>query len=134
MNILRDDRKNKEFLIWFALNIGLPLCPLLSRFFISTFSIVEISVLEVPELLFYSIVTCVIALNVFQIGKKGCFITFVNIFLIVLIVLNIILYTMYYLNVVNDKCLFYAIVVSIIPTIISPIYKYKSMDNIEEGK
>lgn len=118
-----------EFMRWLALSIVLPLAPICIRSFMSIFGTVDINIFEVPELLFYSIITCAVALNVFEGEKQGFFISFLNLFLYAIIGLNLVLFSMFYNNNANNNCLKYSIIVSIIPTFIAIGYKIKEMQN-----
>lgn len=118
-----------EFIRWLALSIILPLAPICIRSFMSMLGTVDINIFEVPELLFYSIITCTVALNVFEGEKQGFFISLLNLFLYAIIGLNLVLFSMFYNNNANDKCLEYSIIVSIIPTFIAIGYKIKAMQS-----
>lgn len=118
-----------EFIRWLALSIILPLAPICIRGFMSIFGTVDINIFEVPELLFYSIITCALALNVFEGEKQGFFISFLNLFLYAIIGLNLVLFSMFYNNNANNNCLQYSIIASVIPTLIAIGYKIKEMQN-----
>lgn len=99
----------------------------------STLGKVNISILEVPELLFYSIVTSVIALSIFKWSSIGCFITVVNFILGGIVVIDLVIFIMFYGNILNysNSILMLSIILAFAPTIIAFVYKNIDLYNMK---
>lgn len=127
------DKRHKEIIIWTVLNLVIPLMPICIRFTMSTLGQVNISILEVPELLFYSIVTSVIALSIFKWSSIGCFITVVNFILGAIVLIDLVIFIMFYGNILNysNSILVLSIILALAPMIIAFVYKNIDLYNIK---
>lgn len=112
-----------RFSKWVGLNIMLQLSPLFLRIFISIFGRGKVNIIEPTELLFISIFTCVIAININPNKSTGCFESMLKIFLIIIATLNLIVLAMIYSNNASEICTGFSIVTVGIAIIITPIYK-----------
>ena len=117
-----------NFIKWLLMNLLLPLSPILLKLFIlfvgpqgvQTF----LKIVEMPELVFYSICTCIIALNINLNGNKKLFETLMRLFLFVVLILDFVVLGMMYLQNTGPNALHYSIIAALIPALIAPIYKY----------
>jgi len=113
---------------WILINIFLPLSPFALRLFIifigNAGSLTIRSIAEIPEILFYSIFICVIALNINleTSGKK--FEQIIRLFLFIIIVLDFITLGMVYSSNVGPRIFLFCLVTSIIPPVIAVTYKF----------
>lgn len=122
----------KKFVNWIIINIILPLSP----FFLKAFVIYmgnevnksKIKILEPPDLLFYSIITCILAFNVNLEGNRKSFESLVRGFLFFITTFDLITLGMIYSDNVGDKVFVFSIVMAIIPAVITPIYKMYYMN------
>lgn len=113
---------------WILINLLLPLSPFGLRLFLMyvggnrqlTFS----SIAEIPEILFYSIFTCVVILNINLNHKNNGFEEFIRFFILIILVLDFITLGMVYNNNYGTNTLIYSIIASIIPAIIAVVYKF----------
>jgi len=114
---------------WILINIGLPLTPFIIRYFVmiigSSNSYNNLSIANFPEVLFFSIYMCVVNLNINIDKKKGLFEYTVRIFMYLIIFANCITIGMIYSNNIGVNISYYLYVVSIVPTLIAPLYKIK---------
>lgn len=126
------DKRHKEIIIWTVLNLIIPVMPICIRFTMATLGPMNISIIEIPELLFYSIVTSVIALSIFKWNLIGCFITVVNFILGAIVLIDIVIFIMFYGNILNysSSILILSVILAIVPVIIAFIYKNIDLYNI----
>ena len=120
---------------WILINILLPLSPFGLRLFLIYISgnqkLTFSTIAEIPEILFYSIFTCVVILNINMNHKKNGFEQFVRIFILIILVLDFITLGMVYNNNYGINTFVFSIVASIIPAIIAIVYRfvYKKTSN-----
>jgi hypothetical protein len=90
----------KYFISWVFINIFLPLTPFILRIFIMLMSkdggINTNKILELPELLFFSIYISVVNLNINFDGEKGIFEFVLRFFVVLIIILDCIVLGMIY--------------------------------------
>lgn len=123
---------------WIQLNILLPLSPFFLKVFIIWMgkeqNTSKIKIFETPELLFFSIATCVIALNINIDGEKKYFEHLVRTFLMVIMVLDFVMLGMIYSGNEGTNSTFFSIVVAVIPMVIAPIYQLYFLNNEDKDK
>lgn len=123
-----------NFSRWLIMNLLVPLVPLLLRIFITIFGkegATPIEIIQMPELLFYSIFTCIVALNINLDGPKKYFEWIVRLLLIVITILDFIVLAMVYSANVGSRSMTFSIVTAIVPALIAPLYKYNILMNEE---
>jgi len=113
---------------WILINLLLPLSPFAIRLYIifigSNQGLTINNIAEVPEILFYSIFLCVIALNINLNGQKRHFEQFVRLFLTIILVLDFLTLGMVYSNNYGTNTLLFSLIFSIIPLLIAIAYKF----------
>jgi hypothetical protein len=117
-----------NFTRWILLNIFLPLSPFALRVFIiligSNPKNTMKNIAEIPELLFYSIFICVLALNINFKTIKRRFEHFIRLFLFIVIILDFITLCMVYSKNIGPNTLIYSIITALISPIIAILYKF----------
>ena len=127
--------KYKSFIIWVLINIVLPFTPFLLKVFINYYSTTgKLSfeqVAESSELIFYSITTCVIILNINLNDSKSGFEFALKIFTLVIMIFDFVLLSLAYgkLPLKNIDGFLYVSV--IFPTMAAPIYKFRFKSEAE---
>ena len=109
------------------MNILLPISPLFLRLFIIFLSKEHISknieLYELPELLFFSIFTCIVGLNINLNGKKKYFENILRLLLMIILILDFVALGMIYSNNAGSNTPLFSITSALIPMIIAPLYK-----------
>jgi len=117
-----------KFTRWILINIFLPLSPFILRLFIifigNEVNINIHSIAEIPEILFYSIFICVIALNINMDKSEMKFEQIIRLFLYIIIVLDFITLGMVYSSNVGPNIVFFCIVTFLIPPLIAITYRF----------
>lgn len=120
--------KYKSFIIWLLVNILLPFVPFILKVFINYFSLTgQLSlekIVESNELIFYSLTTCVIILNINLGDSKSLFEFFFKLFVLVIMILDFILLTVSYSKLPLKNINTFLYVSVIFPTVSAPIYKF----------
>lgn len=88
-------------------------------------------ILELPEIIFFSIYICIVNLNINYEGKKGIFELTIRIFISTIIFLDCIVLGMIYSGNIGINMLPFSIISSVLPAVIAPIYKFKYNRKIE---
>lgn len=113
---------------WILINILLPLSPFGLRLFViyigGNHRLSFSTIAEIPEILFYSIFTCVVIMNINMNHKKNGFEQFIRIFILIILVLDFITLGMVYNNNYGINTFMYSIIASVIPAIIAIVYKF----------
>lgn len=124
-----------NYIRWIFINLFLPLIPFLLRIFIMLMSkngdIDSDKILELPEIIFFSIYICIVNLNINYEGKKGIFELTIRIFISTIIFLDCIVLGMIYSGNIGINMLPFSIISSVLPAVIAPIYKFKYNRKIE---
>lgn len=123
-----------KFSRWVGINIILPLTPFFLRSFISFFGREQINILEMPDLLFFSIFTCITALNINMDDEKKNFEKIIRLFFIIIGALDLIILSMLYSKNAGQDCIKFSIASAIITAVITPIYKLYYMKRKEVHK
>ncbi len=120
--------KNSNFFVWIMLNIGLPMSPLIIKKainFFGTDQIAKLSVLDGVELIYYNLFLCVIMINLLS-GKKMLIENILKVVFIVICVVDIVILILFYLQLNNDNCFRYSIMMLILVPLLLGIYKYRN--------
>jgi len=126
-----------NFKKWIQMNILLPISPFLLRIFIIFIGKEEMSskikIFEMPELLFFSIFTCIVGLNVNIEGDKKHFESFLRMLLLIILILDFVVLGMIYSENAGANSLSFSIASALVPMIIAPLYKLYILKR-EEGE
>jgi hypothetical protein len=117
-----------NYLRWLFINMIIPLSPLMIRIFVFIFgnkqSISSIRIIDLPELIFYSIFLCIVNLNTNTEGPKNNFEMLIRFFMYLLIVFDSLILGMIYSNNFGDNIQSFIIFSVAFPFITTPIYKF----------
>jgi len=118
-----------NFYRWLLINLILPLTPFLTRLFIFYMGkegrITWAKIMELPEIVFFSIYICIINLNINLDGTKGWFEITIRLFFFIIISLDCLTLGMIYSNNTGYNMTWFVLAATVFPTLIAPIYKFR---------
>lgn len=129
------NNKVNKFITWMAINILLPILPVAIKWGISLFADgnkISVTILDSVELLYYNLFIDVIFLNIAK-NKENLTIieTILQFVFYAIIILDLVLITINYVNLASKRCATIAIILSIVVPIVVSVYQWKNMQEVD---